>query len=330
MEPKFKKLDSSLQVPNVQELAKEKSTTIPPRYQRPNEDHLVSSLTENQIPVIDMQKLMEKYSMDAELQKLHTARKEWGFFQLINHGVSFPKVEKMKLEIQEFFSLPIEEKKKFSQESGDIEGYGRAFVVSEEQKLDWADLFFAITLPIHCRKPHLISKLPTKFRDAIDEYAAELKNRAMKILDIMAKALQMKTEEMNMVFEEGMKAMRMNYYSPCPQSELVTGLNPHSDAVGLTILLQVSEIEGLQIKKDGAWIPVVPLPNAFVINIGDILEIVTNRIYRSIEHRATVNSKKERLSIATFFHPNIDSDLGPEPSLMTLQQNLKGSALLII
>ncbi|KAL2475098.1 2-oxoglutarate (2OG) and Fe(II)-dependent oxygenase superfamily protein [Abeliophyllum distichum] len=163
----------------------------------------------------------------------------------------------------------------------------------------------------------IIPKLPAKFRDAIDEYAAELKNLDMKILNLMAKALHMKAEEMNVVFEEGMQSMRMNYYPPCPQPELVTGLCPHSDSVALTILLQVNEIEGLQIKKDGAWIPVVPIPNAFVINIGDILEMVTNGIYRSIEHRATVNSKKERLSIATFFNPNMDGDLGPAPSLVT-------------
>ncbi|KAL2475096.1 Protein SRG1 [Abeliophyllum distichum] len=317
MEPQLKKLGSSLQVPNVQEMAKEKLITVPSRYLRPNQDHLVSSLPENEIPVIDMQNLMEGDIMDSELEKLHSACKEWGFFQLINHGVSSSKVEKMKLEIQEFFNLPIEEKRKFSQEAGDIEGYGQAFVVSEEQKLDWADLFFVITLPPHLRKPHLIPKLPAKFRDAIDEYAAELKNLDMKILNLMAKALHMKAEEMNVVFEEGMQSMRMNYYPPCPQPELVTGLCPHSDSVALTILLQVNEIEGLQIKKDGAWIPVVPIPNAFVINIGDILEMVTNGIYRSIEHRATVNSKKERLSIATFFNPNMDGDLGPAPSLVT-------------
>jgi len=65
----------------------------------------------------------------------------------------------------------------------------------------------------------------------------------------------------------------MNYYPPCPQPELVIGLNGHSNAVGLTILLQLNEMEGLQIKKDGMWIPVIPLPNAFVVNIGDILEV---------------------------------------------------------
>ncbi|XP_022898779.1 protein SRG1-like [Olea europaea var. sylvestris] len=314
MEPKLKKLGSSLEVPNVQELAKEKLTTVPARYLRPNQDHLISSSPGNQIPVIDMQILTEK---DSEIEKLHTACQEWGFFQLINHGVSSSKVEKMKSELQEFFNLPIEEKKKFSQEAGDVQGYGQAFVLSEEQKLDWADMFYVITSPIELRKPHIIPKLPAKFRDSIDEYTAELRNLAMKILNLMAKALHMKAEEMNKVFEEGMQAMRMNYYPPCPQPELVTGLCPHSDAIALTILLQVNEIEGLQIKKDGAWIPVVPLPNAFIINIGDILEIVTNGIYQSVEHRATVNSKKERLSVATFFYPNVDCDLIPAPSLVT-------------
>jgi isopenicillin N synthase-like dioxygenase len=46
-------------------------------------------------------------------------------------------LEKVKLEIQEFFKLPMEEKKKYRQEPGDMEGFGQAFVVSEEQKLNW-------------------------------------------------------------------------------------------------------------------------------------------------------------------------------------------------
>ncbi|KAK6123939.1 hypothetical protein DH2020_042284 [Rehmannia glutinosa] len=142
----------------------------------------------------------------------------------------------------------------------------------------------------------------------------------MKILNQMAKALNMNSEDIKTLFElEGMQSMRMNYYPPCPQPELVTGLCPHSDPDGLTILLQVNEMEGLQIKKDGIWIPVSPIPNAFVVNIGDILEILTNCTYRSIEHRATVNTKKERLSIATFLFPKLDGELGPSPSLITLE-----------
>lgn len=145
----------------------------------------------------------------------------------------------MKSETQHFFNLPINEKNKFRQHAADVEGYGQAFVVSDEQTLDWADIFFTTTLPTHSRKPHLIPSLPASFRDAIDIYAAQLNNLAMKILHLMAKALGMKSEEMEALFEEGMQLMRMNYYPPCPQPELVAGLCPHSDAVGLTILLQV-------------------------------------------------------------------------------------------
>ena len=68
--------------------------------------------------------------------------------------------------------------------------------------------------------------------------------------------------------------MRMNYYPPCPQPELAIGLSSHSDAVGITILLQINEMEGLQIKKDGAWVPIKPLPDAFVVNVGDIMEVI--------------------------------------------------------
>lgn len=67
--------------------------------------------------------------------------------------------------------------------------------------------------------------------------------------------------------------MRMNYYPPSPQPEKVIGLTNHSDATALTILLQVNEVEGLQIRKDDMWVPVRPMPNAFVVNVGDILEV---------------------------------------------------------
>ncbi|KAJ9690870.1 hypothetical protein PVL29_013163 [Vitis rotundifolia] len=314
-------LGSSLLVPSVQELAKDSLTTVPPRYLRPEQDPPFSSHTSTtplpHIPVIDFHCLLSGDGVESELEKLHHACKEWGFFQLKNHGVSSSLMEKVKAEIQEFFNLPMEEKRKFWQQPGQIEGFGQAFVVSEEQKLDWGDLFFMVTLPPHLRKPHLFPKLPLPFRDTLEVYAVELKNLAMAILGFMAKALKMEAKDMKALFEEGFQAMRMNYYPPCPQPDQVIGLTPHSDSVGLTILLQVNEMEGLQVRKNGIWIPIKALPDAFVVNIGDVLEIVTNGNYRSIEHRAVVNSVKERLSIATFYNPKIEGDVGPAPSLVT-------------
>lgn len=323
MDPNLTKLGSSLPVPNVQELAKEAIAEVPPRYVRTDQDHPLMDDDHGtlllEVPVIDLNNLSSSDGnlRESELEKLHTACKDWGFFQLINHGVSCSLVEEVKLGIQEFFKLPMEEKRKFWQEAGDLEGFGQAFVVSEEQKLDWGDMFFLMSLPRHLRKPHLFPMLPSPFRDVLDEYSSALRDLAMKILLLMGKALKMDTKEMIELFDEGVQHFRMNYYPPCPQPNLVIGLTPHSDAVGLTLLLQINEMEGLQIRKEGKWIPVKPLPNAFVVNVGDILEIATNGTYRSIEHRAIVNSVKERLSIATFYSPKLEGDMGPAPSLIT-------------
>ncbi|KAK8493066.1 hypothetical protein V6N12_030649 [Hibiscus sabdariffa] len=323
MEAEQVNLGSSILVPCVQEVAKGALPLgqVPSRYQHPDQDPPFTSIAElspQQVPVIDMQKLLSGDSMDAELEKLHHACKHWGFFQLRNHGVDSSLVEKVKKGIQGLFNLPMEDKKKLWQRPGEVEGFGQAFVVSEEQKLDWGDMFFTTSLPPHLRKPHLFPNLPLPFRDDIGAYSVELRDLALKILGFQAKALGMDPDDMR-IFEGGYQTLRMNYYPPCPQPEVAIGLSPHSDGVGITILLQINEMEGLQIKKDGAWIPIKPLPDAFVVNIGDILEMITNGTYPSIEHRAVVNSEKERMSIATFYCPKLDADIGPAPSLVTPQ-----------
>nr|GMD04418.1 protein SRG1-like isoform X2 [Ipomoea batatas] len=221
---------ATLPVPSVQELAKQKPAAVPSRYIRQD----LRSPPESKPPCSSTQ------------------------VPLINHGVSSSVLEKAKAEVQGFFNLPLEEKQKCGQIAGEIEGFGQLFVVSEEQKLDWADMFFIKTLPQHIRSPHLFPKLPPSF-------------------------------------------------------------SPHSDADGLTILLQVNETEGLQIKKNGAWLPVVPIPNSLIVNIGDTLEIFTNGIYRSIEHRAVVSWDKERMSVATFHAPKLDAELGPAGGLVTAE-----------
>ena len=107
----------------------------------------------------------------------------------------------------------------------------------------------------------------------MEVYLSELKNLALKILDQMAKALRMDPNDMKELFENGVQSLRMNYYPPCPQPEQVIGINSHCDASALTILLQINQMDGLQIKKDGKWVAVRPLPDAFIVNIGDILEV---------------------------------------------------------
>ncbi|KAK7309929.1 hypothetical protein RJT34_07063 [Clitoria ternatea] len=312
---------TSVLVPSVQELAKQPITEVPEQYLRPNQDPPIAlnATSLPQVPIIDLKMLLSKDV--TELQNLHQACKEWGFFQLVNHGMDPLLMENIKRGVKDFLHLPIEEKKQFWQTSQDVEGFGQLFVVSADQKLEWADLFFINTLPSNARNPRLFPNMPQPLRDNLENYSLEVQKLCITIIKHMAIALEIEPKEILDIFKYLSQSMRWNYYPPCPQPENVIGLNPHSDAGALTILLQVNETEGLQIRKDGKWIPVKPLPSAFVINVGDILEILTNGIYRSIEHRATINSEKERISIATFHRPQMSKVVGPTPSLVTHERS---------
>ncbi|XP_016472631.1 protein SRG1 isoform X2 [Nicotiana tabacum] len=276
----------SLLVPSVQELATEHLTKIPARYVRPEQESLVISdgAVVPAVPVIDLKKLISGDSMDSELQKLHSACQEWGFLQVINHGLTPSTLEDFKREVTELFKLPMAEKKKLWQHEDSYEGFGQLNVVSEEQKLDWSDMFGITTLPPHIR--NLFQKLPLKLRDIMEAYCKEIKSLAIIILCQLAQTLRMDEKEMRDLFGDGMQSIRLN------------------------------ETEGLQVRKDGIWVPVKPLPNALIVNIGDMMEIVSNGVYRSVEHRAVVNSNEVRLSVATFYTANLDSELGPAHSLI--------------
>ncbi|VVA95762.1 unnamed protein product [Arabis nemorensis] len=324
MEEEGERQWSSLIVPSVLEMVKEKNlTTVPSRYVRSDQEKpelLDDSSLSSEIPLIDMKRLCSVSAMDSELQKLDLACKDWGFFQLINHGIDSSFLDKLETEAQDFFNLSMEEKKKLWQRNGEFEGFGQVNVVSEDQKLDWGDMFILTTQPIRSRKSHLFSKLPPSFRETVETYSSEVKNIAKILFAKMANVLEIKREEMEDLFDDVWQSIKINYYPPCPQPDQVIGLTPHSDAAGLTILLQVNQVEGLQIKKDGKWVVVKPLLHALVVNVGEILEIITNGRYRSVEHRAVVNSEKERLSIAMFHSPGKETVIGPAKSLAEKHQ----------
>ncbi|GAY55642.1 hypothetical protein CUMW_165770 [Citrus unshiu] len=93
--------------------------------------------------------------------------------------------------------------------------------------------------------------------------------------------------------DEGMQVMAVNCYPPCPQPDIAFGLPPHSDYSCLTIVLQSSE--GLEFlgKEDESWRKV---PN---VHVGDHLEVLSNGIYKSVVHRATLNRERIRISITS-------------------------------
>ncbi|MBA0773299.1 hypothetical protein Gotri_008586 [Gossypium trilobum] len=302
----------SLPVDNVQALASKNVKNIPSRYIRPEVEFVVSIDESQQFPVIDMSKL----DHDDEQKKLHLACKDWGFFQLINHGIADGLIEKMKIDTQEFFKLPLEEKMAYAQLPNEIEGYGQTLVRSADQKLDWNDMLFLFPLPVPLRNMRFWPTNPPSFRETFDKYSTELHKVTIYLINRIAKNLGTDPEMLSSSFEDGAQAIRTNYYPPCAEASKVLGASPHSDATGLTLLLQMNEVEGLQIKKDEKWVPVKPIPGALIVNIGDIIEIMSNGEYKSIEHRVVVNQEKERLSMAAFHSPKVGTEIGPLADLV--------------
>ncbi|CAL4940587.1 unnamed protein product [Urochloa decumbens] len=311
----------SLPVPNVQALAeacKRSDEQIPERYIRPeaSTDEVFSgSESDSAIPVIDFSKLCDSKSSHEELGKLGSACRQWGFFQLINHGVPDEVIQDLKKDMAEFFELPLEAKKVYSMPPNRLEGYGQAFVVSEEQKLDWADMFALVLRPIESRDMRLWPAHPPPFRNSIDRYSIETAKVARRLFEFMAKDMGCEPESLLEVFRDLPQGLRMNYYPPCRQADKVLGLSPHTDAAGLTLQLQVNDVPGLQINKDGKWFAVDALDCALVVIIGDILEILSNGKYRCVVHRAVVRPSRERISAAVFHRPCQDAVVGPLPEL---------------
>ncbi|EAZ36517.1 hypothetical protein OsJ_20852 [Oryza sativa Japonica Group] len=121
------------------------------------------------------------------------------------------------------------------------------------------------------------------------------------------------------------RVMVCHYYPVCPEPERTMGVVPHTDPVVLTILAQ-DDVGGLQVKhtnEDGEsyWVDAKPVPGALMINVGDLLQIMSNDKYKSVEHRVVMNSHEEaRVSSAIFYNPGKRGDsvfYGPLPELVS-------------
>ncbi|KAG0546574.1 hypothetical protein BDA96_01G006200 [Sorghum bicolor] len=316
MDAKPQNLGGSLPVPNVQDLAARPADELTPlvlhRYIRDDVDADANGDAAASVPVVDLARLLDPSHGEQEAAKLKAACEDWGFFQVLNHGVPDAVIADVKADLQAFFGLPLAEKAAVAQEPGSIEGYGQHFVISADQKLDWADVLFLFTQPLEYRAPRFWPARPATFADSLDRYSGEVQRVATSLLAAMAANLGV-ADARKLTRIADSQSMRINYYPACPGGAhgRVLGLSPHSDAVGLTLLLQVSAVPGLQIRRHGAWVSVDPIPGALVANVGDVVEVLTNGRYKSIEHRAVVSPTHDRVSVAAFHSAKFGGTYAP-------------------
>ncbi|KAG8377031.1 hypothetical protein BUALT_Bualt09G0125800 [Buddleja alternifolia] len=313
----------------VQHLSDSGIRVIPDRYVKKPSDRptpttvLESPATEVSIPVIDMRDL---YSGDDALRKktaalIDGACRDWGFFQVVNHGVSHDLMRRTREVWREFFQLPLEEKQKYANSPSTYEGYGSRLGVEKGISLDWSDYFFLHYLPMRARDCNKWPTLPNTCRELVGEYISDVVKLGGKLMKIFSTNLGLTEDYLQEAFGEEMGAcMRVNYYPKCPQPDLTLGLSPHSDPGGMTLLFPDEDVSGLQVRRGDNWVTVKPIPNAIIINLADQLQVLSNSNYKSVEHRVIVNSVKERVSLALFYNPRSDIIIKPAEQLVTAEQ----------
>nr|GME16081.1 protein SRG1-like [Ipomoea batatas] len=270
------------------------------------------------IPTIDLSCFLHNHQEESyvtELHKLRSALSSWGCFQAIGHGISTCFLDKILQVSREFFEQPMEEKMKYAKGVRDFEGYGGDPVPQDGQPLDWSDRLFLNGYPEDRRNYNLWPKYPHSFREVLEEYTEKMKMVTEMVSKAMAKSLHLEENCFLKQFgERSQLDSRFNYYPPCERPDLVLGLKPHSDGSGYTIIMQ-DEI-GLQVLKDHKWFTVPKNPHALLILMADQMEIMSNGIFKSPVHRVLSSSKRDRISIAVFYTPEVGKEIGPEEGLL--------------
>lgn len=317
-------------VVRVQSLAASGIQAIPERYVKPPSHRPLSNSDfslpqEVNIPVIDFQNVFsnDQRLREEALRCIYRACSEWGFFQVVNHGVSHELMKGVREIWREFFNLPVEVKQEYANSPATYEGYGSRLGVEKGASLDWSDYFFLHYMPVSLRNQNKWPATPASCRELVAEYGREVVKLGGKLMKAFSMNLGLEEDFLLDAFggEENVGAcLRVNYYPRCPQPDLTLGLSPHSDPGGMTILLPDENVAGLQVRRKDSWVTVKPAPNAFIINIGDQIQVLSNAIYQSVEHRVIVNSNKDRVSLAFFYNPKSDLLIEPSKELVTVDR----------
>ncbi|KAK1385662.1 Gibberellin 3-beta-dioxygenase 1 [Heracleum sosnowskyi] len=283
--------------------------SVPESHEWPHSDCLKAVIDEISIPVIDL--------MDPSAEKLvGHASENWGIFQVTNHGVPLSMLMDVECEARRLFLLPIEEKLKVLRSPEGATGYGAARISPFFSKFMWHEGFTIIGSSSLDHAKELWPHEHKRFCDVIDEYQKKMKELAHKLLLLILKSLEISEEDITSCAasaceSNGAGALQFNSYPCCPNPSRAIGLAPHTDSLLLTILNQTQDSSALQIFRDGVgWIPVDPVRDALVVNVGDLLHILSNGKFPSVYHRVIV-SEKHRISVAYFYGPRTDSQVAP-------------------
>eukprot|EP00904_Undaria_pinnatifida_P012386 jgi/Undpi1/8278/HiC_scaffold_25.g10747.m1 len=282
-----------------------------------------------EVPVIDISALMSpdlrsKSDWDEAAAAVARACEQWGFFQAINHGIPEALLDRLVSKGRDMFALPRDEKAAFKRTETNARGWFDDELT--KQTRDWKEGFDVGHVPA----PDLPPDHPTNvvvegynqwprtvpgFKETVDAFYSGATNISERLLEGVATHLGLPRGHFGPSFHPHTSYLRLNYYPPCPEPCGKLSVNRHSDAGALTVLLQENGSTALQVNHQGTgrWVSIPPVDGAVTINVGDMLQVWTNDLFRAPEHRVLSQTHRDRFSAPFFYNPAYHADVAPLP-----------------
>ncbi|XP_026453317.1 1-aminocyclopropane-1-carboxylate oxidase homolog 1-like [Papaver somniferum] len=299
---------------------------LPRIFHRPPADIIANEKPRSQfkIPTIDLggEKKYDGEHRKMIVEQIRDASEKWGFFQVVNHGFPQNVMDEMTEKFRLFNEQPTEVKAMYyGRYVSQKPVYFSNFDLFQAPAANWRDSFSCNMAPV---LPN-----PEDFPDLLREIAIEYSKYATKLgselLEFLSEGLGLEMDYLNKVMDcDKGHVMVCHYYPGCPQPKLTMGTTEHSDPTFITLLLRSGDnllddsIGALQINYQNQWLALSPPPGSFIVNIGDMLQIVSNDRYKSVEHRVLANHDGPRVSVGSFFRTLGESKFcGPIKELLS-------------
>ncbi|GAB2991548.1 2-oxoglutarate and iron-dependent oxygenase domain-containing protein [Cyclobacterium sediminis] len=291
----------------------------------------MSDILFEEVPCLDLADFTSgnKSKKAAFVSKLGEAYENIGFVSIKNHGLDQAMQDELYAAIQSFFSLPDDKKSKYEKpEIGFQRGYtGKGKEHAKGRNTGDLKEFYHVGQPLDqisnddpVKEEYVANIWPKEipeYKDISLKVFQTLEAAGRIMLQAIALNLGLKENYFDSKIENGNSILRSIHYFPITNPEAVPAdavrAAEHGD-INLITLLMGASADGLQVlRKDGKWIPITALPDQLVVNVGDMLERLTNKKLKSTIHRV-VNPPRElmntsRYSIPFFLHPRSEMDL---------------------
>jgi isopenicillin N synthase-like dioxygenase len=275
------------------------------------------------LPVLDLSLLDQGPDAAARFRdELRRATHEVGFFYLTGTGISAELEHRLHRTAREFFALPEDDKLAIENvRSPHFRGYTRVGGERTQGAVDWREQIDigperdAVTdpaAPDYARLigPNLWPDAQPALREVTDEWQRELTGVARRLLRAWALALGAQEDYFDQHFGEPSTLLKIVRYPGTDTPEPAQGVGAHKDSGVLTLLWVEPGKGGLQVERDGHWVDAPPVPGAFVVNIGEMLEYATGGYLIATNHRVvSPRLPDDRISVPFFFNPALDSRL---------------------